>query len=314
MPEYLKVKNPEKRLSVLITGGSGLVGKYLTYLLLSEGYKVSHLSRHANKFGRVRVFRWDPVAGILDPVVFEGVDYIVHLAGADIGEKRWSAKRKKEIENSRIDSSELLYKKVSENGISLKAFISASATGFYGSVTSDKIFKEDDPPANDFLGLTCKKCEEAADLFANTGLRVIKIRTGVVMEKSHSALSKLLKPARMGLFPKLGSGKQFMPWIHIDDLCRIYLKAIEDTDMSGVFNAVSPQYVTQTEFMRNLALVLKTHFFHPPVPALFLRILLGEMADVVLTGSRISSQKIINSGYTFLYPMMDLALKEILEK
>ena len=167
---------------------------------------------------------------MIDPEVFEGIDFIVHLAGANIGEKRWTGKRKEEIIISRTDSARLLHKIIVERGINLKAFISASATGIYGSQTSSQIFTENDPPAADFLGSVCKKWEEAADLFNISGIRTVIIRSAVVLEKSDSALSKLMAPGKFGFFIKTGNGKQYMPWIHIDDLCNIYLKAIDDPD------------------------------------------------------------------------------------
>ena len=298
--------------SVLITGGSGLIGRHLTSLLLSEGYSVSHLSRKSDQFGKVRVYRWDPEKRILDPGILTGVDYIVHLAGANIGAKCWTKKRKVEIIKSRVGSARLIYDTVSENGIKLKGFISASAIGYYGLFSSDRIFIESDAPAEDFLGTTCRLWEETADLFLNNSTRVLKIRTGVVIEKNNSAMAKLLEPARMGIFPRLGTGSQYMPWIHIKDLCNIYLKAIQDDKMEGAYNAVSPQHVTQTEFMRTLALVMKKKFFHPHIPAIFLRIALGEMADVVLKGSRISANKIMNSGYSFKFPELEATLENIL--
>jgi hypothetical protein len=297
---------------VLITGGSGLIGRYLTSILLGEGYDVAHLSRKQDQFGRVRVFRWDPVKGIIDPVVFDGVDYIVHLAGANIGEKRWSNKRKMEIENSRVDSAKLLFKVISENNIPIRAFISASAVGYYGSVTSDNIFTENDPPANDFLGAVCRKWEETADSFSAAGARVVKIRTGVVMEKSDSALSKMMMPARFGLLVQTGNGRQYMPWIHITDLCSIYLKAITDDKMFGAYNAVSPQHVTHKVFVKTLAQVMGKAVFPVPVPGFILKAALGEMSDVVLKGSRVSAEKIIFSGQKFLYPELVGALKEVL--
>ena len=298
--------------SVLITGGSGLVGRYLTSALLSEGYKVSHLSRNTNQFGKVRVYSWDPKQNIPDPAIFEGIDYIVHLAGANIGEKRWTKKRKKEILTSRVDYAKILHKVIIDNGIQLKAFITASATGYYGSITSDKIYTENDLPANDFLGTTCRMWEEVADLFANEGIRTVKIRSAVVLEKSDSALSKLMKPARFGFLVQTGNGRQYMPWIHINDLCNIYLSAIKDSEMSGVFNAVSPQHVTNKEFMNTLARVIKRPLFPLPVPAIVLRVVLGEMSDVILKGSRVSSEKIKASGYNFLFSNLEDALNNVI--
>jgi hypothetical protein len=298
--------------SVLITGGSGLVGRYLTSLLLSEGYRVYHLSRKANHFGRVRVYRWDPEKGILDPAVLEGVDFIIHLAGANIGERRWTKERKKEITASRVLSARLLHEVALSSGHRFKAFISASATGYYGSLTTGRLFTEEDPPADDYLAGVCRSWEEQADLFSGISSRIVKIRTAVVLEKSDSALSKYLLPAKFGIFPVLGSGHQYMPWIHITDLCRIYLKAVSDTGMNGAYNAVAPSYTDQRSFMKTLSLVLGKPFFAPPVPALILRIIMGEMASVVLAGSRVTPDKIISGGYNFQYPDLLSALKDAL--
>lgn len=306
------VKTPTSS-SVLITGGSGLVGRYLTSSLLNEGYKVSHLSRNVNQFGKVRVFRWDPENGILDPIAFDGVDYIINLAGANIGEKRWTKERKEEIVSSRIESVNLLHKVITANNISIKAFISASAIGYYGSLTSETIFREEDPSANDFLGSTCKLWEEEADLFQKSGIRTVKIRTAVVLEKSDSALSKMMMPAKFGFLVQTGNGRQFMPWIHIEDLCRIYMKSISDSRMSGAYNAVSPQHVTHKTFFKSLAQVMGKSVFPVALPGFILRLLLGEMSDVVLKGSRVSAEKISNSGYVFLYPELVGALKEVLD-
>ena len=313
MPEDQTSTNLQKNLSVLITGGSGLAGKYLTSILLSEGYKVSHLSRNANQFGKVRVFRWDPQKKIIDPVLFEGIDYIIHLAGANIGEKRWTKKRKEEIVKSRVESARFLHNVIHDNGIQLKAFISASATGYYGSVTSDRIFNEEDPPGKDFLGNTCRLWEDAADLFENTGIRTVKIRTAVVLDKTGSALSKLMQPAKYGFVIRTGNGRQYMPWIHIIDLCNIYLKAVRDSDMNGAYNAVSPHHITHKDFMNVVAQVMKRPVILPPVPPFILRAILGEMSDVILKGSRISSEKIKNAGYRFLFNNLKEALKDIIQ-
>jgi uncharacterized protein (TIGR01777 family) len=304
--------NPTGETSVLISGGGGLIGRYLTSALISKGYRVSHLSRKEGKKGQVTVFRWDPEQNILSPGALEGVDFLIHLAGANLGEKRWSERRKEEIVSSRVDSARLLNRVMTQNGFRLKAFISASAIGYYGSVTSDKIFKEDDLPARDFLGTTCRNWEEAADLFEEAGTRVVKIRTSVVLEKSDSALSKLMKPARFGFLVNTGSGNQYMPWIHIHDLTEIYLKAMTDSAMTGPYNAVAPQHVTGREFTKTLAMVMNRQVFPIPVPEIILRAALGEMSDVILKGSRASCDKIINAGYTFRFSNLKDALIEII--
>ena len=220
-------------------------------------------------------------------------------------------KRKEEIIKSRVESARLLHKVIKDNRMPLKAFISASAVGYYGSVTSDKIFNEDDEPATDFLGTTCRQWEEAADLFINEGIRTVKIRTAVVLEKSDSALSKLMKPANFGFLIQSGNGRQYMPWIHINDLCNIFLKAIEDSGMNGSYNAVSPQNVTHKDFMKTLALLINKPVLPIPVPAFILKAVLGEMSDVVLQGSRVSSDKIKNTGYSFKFNNLQNALKNI---
>jgi uncharacterized protein len=279
---------------------------------LSEGFNVSLLSRNTDQADKVRVFTWDPEKKIIDSSIFEGVDYIINLAGANIGQKRWTKKRKEEIINSRFNSTRFLHKVIADNGIHLKAFISASATGYYGSVTSDKIFNEDDQPSEDFLGTTCRLWEEGADLFENLGIRTVKIRTAVVLEKNDSALIKLMQPARYGFVIRAGNGHQYFPWIHIRDLCNIYIMAVKDQNMRGAYNAVSPEHVTHDDFVRTMARVMNRPVFIPPVPAFILKTILGEMADVILKGSRISSEKIISSGYSFIFRELDNALKNII--
>jgi uncharacterized protein (TIGR01777 family) len=312
MPENQPSAISQKGLSVLITGGSGLIGKYLTSSLLSAGYTVSHLSRKIYQIEHVRVFLWDPGKRIIDPVSLEGVDFIIHLAGANIGARRWTRERKKEILESRIESAGFLHQTVTGRGIQLKAFISASASGIYGTETSEKIFSENDPAAGDFLGKVCKQWEEAADLFARSGIRTVKIRTAVVLEKNDSALSKLMKPGKFGFLVRTGTGVQYLPWIHITDLCNIYLKAIEDVKMSGAYNAVSPHQVTFRDFIVLLARVMNVPVLPVAVPGVVLRILLGEMSDVILKGSRVSCDKITAEGYGFIFNNLEAALKNVI--
>jgi uncharacterized protein len=311
MRDFQNNENKERGPSVLITGGSGLVGRYLTSVLLAEGFNVAHLSRETNDSGEVRVYKWNPVKGDLNPEVFEGIDYLIHLSGANIGEKRWTKRRKEEILNSRVESAGLLFRTIAANGINLKAYITASATGYYGSVTSDRIFSEYDAPSEDFLGSVCRLWEESADPFKESGIRTVKIRTAVVLEKNDSALTRLMTPAKYGIVIRLGNGKQYFPWIHIDDLCNIYLKAITDEKMDGAYNAVAPQHVNHNDFVRTMAGVIKMPVFLPPVPSFILRAVMGEMSDIVLKGSRISAEKIIKAGYGFRFGKLDQALTDI---
>ncbi len=303
-----------KKTSVMITGGSGLVGRYLTSLLLSRNFRVSHLSTKSAQFGMVRVYRWDPARGILDPSHLGDVDYIVHLAGANIGEKRWTDRRKREISDSRTVSARLLHKTITENRISLKAFISASATGYYGSAASGNLFSEEDPPATDFLGTTCSLWEESASMFQKSGIRSVMIRTGVVLEKDRGALAKLTATSKAGFMVTLGSGRQFVPWIHISDLCSIYLKAITDDSMTGPYNAVAPQHISHHDFMKTLSEVIHKPLLPLHVPAFLIRTVLGEMSDVVLKGSRISPSKLISAGFVFDHGNLRESLRDLLHK
>jgi uncharacterized protein len=313
MPEIQSEVTLNKVPSVLITGGSGLIGRHLTSTLLAKGYSVTHLSRKFTHQNNIRILQWDPENGILSPNALDGIDYIIHLAGANIGEKRWTKRRKEEIINSRVDSARLLFNALNIINTKLKAFISASAVGYYGTTTSVKVFDEYDPPATDFLATTCRLCEEGADLFGNSGIRCVKIRTAVVLEKNDSALSKLMMPAKFGILLQTGTGKQYMPWIHIKDLCNIYLKAIDDQKMHGTYNAVSPEHITNKEFMKTLASVMNRWLFPIPVPSFVLKAVLGEMSDVVLKGSRISSEKIVNSGYSFVFKNHKEALLNLIK-
>lgn len=314
MSEYNTNNNGQNYSSVLITGGSGLIGSHLTALLQSAGYRVFHLSRSEGKPGVVPAFFWNPEEDFITPAALDGIDFIIHLAGANLGERRWTKKRKKEIIDSRVKSALLLHKTVTTRGIGIKAFISASAIGIYGSRTSDRIFTENDVSATDFTGEVCREWEQAADHFSESGIRTVKIRTAVVLEKNDSALSKMVKPAKAGFLVMTGDGHQFMPWIHINDLCKIYLKAIEDQKMNGAFNAVAPSYITHREFMAILGTVMNKPVSAVPVPGFLLKIVLGEMANMILYGSRVSPEKIIGMGYKFSYTDLRIALENVLRK
>jgi uncharacterized protein (TIGR01777 family) len=305
-------KNSSDSPSVLITGGNGLVGRNLQDVLLSEGFHVSVLSRNSGHTGKVKVFSWNPEKKIIDPGILTGIDYIIHLAGANLGLKRWTKKRKEEIIASRILPARFLHKIVADNKIDLKAFITASATGYYGCITSDKIFSEEDPASEDFLGTTCRLWEEGADLFTDMGIRTVKIRSAVVLDKKGGPLGKLMRPAEFGLVVRLSNGKQFIPWIHVNDLCNIYLKAVMDQDMHGAYNVAAPEHINHNDFVGTMARVMGKSQFLPSVPSWALRAVLGEMSDIVLKGSRISSEKIIKAGYTFRFDNLEAALTDII--
>ena len=298
--------------TVLITGGTGLVGKYLSKKLIEKGYVVATLGRASKKQSDIPNYTWNIEKNELEDGALENVDYIIHLAGANIGEKRWTSKRKKEIVDSRIESSQLIFQKITENKHQLKAFISASAIGYYGAITTDKIFVESDQASQDFLGETCRLWEEAANSFESLGIRTVKIRTGVVLTYQGGALAKMITPVKVGLGASIGSGKQYMPWIHIDDLCNIYIKAIEDNNMQGAYNAVAPEHKTNREFSETLTKVLKKKVWFPSIPAFILKIIFGKMSELILNGSRVSSNKLIKEGFQFKFPDLKSALEDLI--
>lgn len=208
----------------------------------------------------------------------------------------------------------MIYSKINESNKSIKAFISASAIGYYGSESSEKIFSEDDSPTKDFLGSTCEKWENSTKLFKEKEIRTVLIRTGVVLTSNGGALAKIKTPVDLGIASALGDGKQFLPWIHIDDLCNIYIKAIEDIEMTGPYNAVAPDHKTNKEFTHVLARVLKKPFWFPNVPAFTMKLIFGELSKILLEGSRVSSNKIRTAGYKFLFPKLEDALNDLLIK
>ncbi len=298
--------------TILISGGTGLVGSELCKKLRAGGYRVAVLSRSGRPDAELPGYRWDPVSGEIEKEALEKADYIIHLAGAGIADRRWTAKRKKLIIDSRVKTGRLLFEKVKENNTKLKAFISASAVGYYGAVSSERVFCETDPPAADFLGETCRQWEEAADSFAEAGIRTVKIRTSVVLSARGGALVKMARPVKLGLGSAIGSGRQYLPWIHLDDLCGIYLKAVEDTAMNGAYNATAPEHISNRDFTRTLARVLDKPYFLPHVPELVLKILFGRMSSMLLKGSRVSADKIRSAGYSFLFPGLEPALTNLL--
>jgi uncharacterized protein len=296
---------------ILITGGSGLIGQNLTQLLLKEGYEVIHLVRSVKAGSPVKLVSWNPEKKELDANVFENIDHMIHLAGSNISAGRWTKKRKREIYASRIETAQLLFEKSAH--ASFKTFISASGISIYGTLTSEKVFKEEDATQTDFLAQVTLDWEKAADLFAQRNARVVKLRTAVVLSPQGGALRRMAKPIRMGLGSALGSGKQYFPWIHIDDLCRIYLKALKDQTLSGTYNAAAPEHCTNRTLTQKTAAALGKKIRLPAVPAFLLKLVFGEMANLILKGSRISSEKIQKTGFEFQYPELDKALKDCLK-
>lgn len=297
----------------MITGASGLIGKRLTELLLQKGHQVSHLGRKKSN-GLVPSYVWDVKGGTIDINALKGIDTIIHLAGAGIADKPWTKERKREILESRTQSTQLLHKTLQQNPNSVKAFISASAIGYYGFEASDKTFTENSEAGNDFLASVTRQWEEEVEKLKTLPLRVAKIRIGIVLSTEGGALKPMLLPIKYFVGSPLGSGKQWMSWIHMDDLCAMFIHIAENEKLDGVYNATSPTAATNAEFTKAIAAVLKRPIWLPKVPEFVLTILLGEMASLITQGSKVSSKKIQESGFVFQYPTLEGALENLLAK
>jgi len=292
---------------VLITGASGLIGSRLTEMLLQKGYLVSHLGR-TKKSGSLKSYVWDVDREVLDKEALAGTEIIIHLAGAGVADKRWSANRKKEILESRTKSSALLFKTLKESSHSVKTVVSASAIGYYGFGLDEQIYSEDSLPGTDFLAQVTAKWEAEVDKMATLGIRVAKLRIGIVLSEKGGALTEMAKPVRLGVGASLGTGRQYLSWIHIDDLCGMFVKAVEDEQMNGAYNAVC-DWVTNKALTNAIAKILKRPLWLPNIPGFMMRIIIGEMAMIVLNGSKVSSEKIRKTGFKFKYQQLDEALK-----
>jgi len=298
---------------ILITGASGLIGTRLTELLLQKGFQVSHLGR-SKKSGAVPSFVWDVDKDELDRQALEEVDTIIHLAGAGVADKRWTESRKREILESRTKSSALLYKVLSGTNHSVKSVVSASAIGYYGFGFGEEVFTEDSAAGTDYLAQVTQQWEAAVDKISTLNIRVTKLRIGIVLSDKGGALVEMAKPIRLGVGAALGSGKQYLSWIHLDDLCEMFIKAAEDQTMRGAYNAVTGDYITNKELTKLIAKVLKKPLILPNIPAFVMRIIVGEMAVIVVNGSKISADKIKSTGFDFRYSNLEDALKESLKQ
>lgn len=298
------------RRNILITGASGLIGPRLIKNLLEKGHRVSVLSRQTSNLKGVSTYNWDIDKQLVDLKAFEGIDTIIHLAGAAIADKRWTKQRKQEIIDSRIRSTQLLYHTIEAIKAPVRTFISASAVGYYGD-RNDEILYEESESGTGFLADCCKQWEAAVDEGMKSGMRVVKLRIGIVLSKQGGALSELARPVSFFVGAPLGSGKQWMPWIHLTDLVAIFEKAIENSDYSGTFNACTPYPVTNYEFTKILAKKLFRPVWPINVPEFVLKTMLGEMSTVILNSNRTSPQKLLDMGFRFRYQGLDAALSEI---
>lgn len=301
--------------TVLITGGTGMIGKRITALLLEKGYEVAYLSRQPTDIPNVKVYRWDIDKNWIDEKALINADYVIHLAGAGIADARWTNERKQEIINSRTKSIELIARKLQGHPYQVKAFVSASAIGFYGADTGDKQLTEKTPSGNDFLAHVTRHWENASELIANINIRTVKLRIGIVLSNEGGAYPKIAQPIRLGVGAPLGSGKQWSSWIHIDDLCRLFIEALENDQWRGVYNAVAPTPVTNEALTRQIAEVLHKPLWLPNIPAFTLKMLYGEMANVVLGGNYVENQRIKKeTDFVYQFENINQALAALTDK
>lgn len=305
--------------TVLITGGTGLVGRALTKLLTEVGYKVIILSRH--NIGKdldnalVSYAHWDITRRVIDETAIQQADYIVHLAGANVGDKRWSAARKKEILNSRTQSAELLFEALGKYPNKVKKVISASGIGYYGENKSGPAFTENDPPFGDFLGKTCVAWENSILRMQDLQKKVVILRTGIALSLEGGALKEFYKPLQFGFATILGNGEQYVSWIHLHDLARIYLSAIVNHELEGIYNAAAPYPVQNKELVMTMAQEAKGKSFLPAyVPSFALKLALGEMSIEVLKSCRVSSARIQETGFVFSFPDIRSAMENIFQE
>jgi uncharacterized protein len=295
---------------VLITGGSGLIASNLAKML-TPNHSVRFLTRHIKTEND---FEWDLTRSYIDPAALIGVDHIVHLAGANISGQRWSNSYKNEIINSRKVSAELILNTLQKNGIRIKSFISASAIGYYDLYNRYIVNTEEAPKGVGFLSEVVDQWEKSADQFLSAGIaeRVVKIRTGVVLDSQKGALPKMVLPIQFFVGAPLGDGKQYMPWIHIQDICNLYKYVIENHHLKGVFNGVAPQHFKNKELTKEISKILKKPLFMPNIPPFILHTLFGEASSLLLEGSKVSSEKIQKEGFMFQYKNIHEALKNLL--
>lgn len=299
--------------NVLITGGTGMIGRRLTQILQEKGYEVSHLSRSRKNDQPVKTYVWDIQKQEIEPEALQKADYIIHLAGAGVADKRWTESRKKVILKSRTESTRLLHNTLSNLGDRrLKAFISASAIGIYGADTGSAEIYETSPKGDDFLSDVVKRWEAVVDDINKLNIRTVKLRIGVVLSMEGGALPRIVQPIKLGAGAPLGSGQQYTSWIHVEDLCRMFIYALEQQDIEGVYNAVAPRPVTNKQLTQSAAQTLHKPLFLPNVPGFAIRLAFGEMASIVLGGNKVSSKEIEQKGFKFQYPNIDNALKDLL--
>lgn len=296
--------------TILITGGSGLIGSALTAHLRQGGHEVRWIGRAARRSNGVSCFAWHPQLGAPDEAVRD-VEHVVHLAGAPIADERWSKDRVRELTTSRTDGPQALWQAAQRTGWRPRSFVSASGSGWYGAGRWNTPLAEEAPPGHDVIANITTAWEDAADRWS-THARVVKLRTPVVLARTGGALPRLARLARLGLAAPLGDGRQVMTWVHLNDLVSAYSAALFNTDLRGAYNVAASEQPDNRSFMRTLAHALHRPFVMPAVPGFALRLVLGDMADVLLGGGPLRTERLGSTGWRCTHPTLEAALHDLL--
>ena len=300
--------------TILITGATGMLGNALTQALLEKGYTVHQLTRRelACTNPDIRTFRWDVYAGYIDERCIENVNAIIHLAGENMAGKPWSKKRQLELVESRTKSIHMIYDLLGKTpGHTVKTVISASGAGFYGD-RGDILLTETSIPGRNLVANVTVQWEKAVDNGKLLQLRIVKLRSGIVLDRKLGALPRLSKPVKAFVPAALGSGQQWLPWIHLTDAVNMYIFTLENKDLEGAYNMASPEHVTNEQFMRALAATYHKHWLFLSVPRFILRLILGKMSEMLLMSTKISSDKILKAGFRFKFADLKTALQHVI--
>ncbi|AZQ64340.1 TIGR01777 family protein [Flammeovirga pectinis] len=289
-------------MKILITGGSGLVGQEISNKLIDKGHEVRWLSRREDLNAEIKRYKWDIKKNHIDPKAFDGIDAVIHLAGKSVGEGRWTEAAKKEILDSRVQSSTLLMQEINALEKPPKVVVCASAIGIYGDRGEEEL-DESSSFGNDFLANVVKEWEKAEDICSVS--RIVKLRIGVVLTEKGGALPKMMLPIKLGIGSPIGTGKQWISWISLEDLSNLFIAAIENTEMEGVYNAVSPNPVTNEQLTKAIGTKLCRPIFLPNVPSIALKLLLGESAFLVLSSAKVNSENLQKNAFDFKDVIID---------
>ena len=297
--------------NILITGANGMLARHLSEQL-EKSHSIRFLTRRVTAKNE---YLWDVKNKYIDPEALKNVHIVIHLAGASIADKRWTKKRKDLISSSRVAGSLLILNALKAQGIILDKFISASATGFYGTVNTDEVFNEESEKGTDFLSAVCVEWENAAHMFfkSRVAQSITIIRIGIILAKNEGALKKISQPIKLGIGAGIGSGKQYMPWIHIKDLSKVFEYTIKN-NLNGVYNAVAPQHINNIDLTNRIGSVLNRKIFLPNIPKFVMKVLFGKMSSILIYGSRVSSKKLTDLGFTFEFNTVKEALDNLFIK